>query len=58
MGNLSQFHIDYLEHITGIPSEEGRCKTRRTKCPSKMGEGKYTKKASGSNTTIVKKQSG
>ncbi|MDI9357955.1 MAG: hypothetical protein QM528_03290 [Phycisphaerales bacterium] len=26
-----------------MPSEEGRCKTRRTKCPSKMGRGEYIK---------------
>ncbi|MDI9357419.1 MAG: hypothetical protein QM528_00555 [Phycisphaerales bacterium] len=27
-----------IEHIAGIPLDldEGRCKTRRTKCPSKM----------------------
>ncbi|MDI9358715.1 MAG: hypothetical protein QM528_07195 [Phycisphaerales bacterium] len=34
-----------VEDIGKTSSEEGRCKTRRTKCPSKMGRGEYIKES-------------
>ncbi|MDI9357716.1 MAG: hypothetical protein QM528_02080 [Phycisphaerales bacterium] len=33
-----------VEDIGKTPSEEGRCKTRRTKWLSKMGRGEYIKR--------------
>ncbi|MDI9357814.1 MAG: hypothetical protein QM528_02575 [Phycisphaerales bacterium] len=45
-----------IEYIAEMPSEEGHCKTRRTKCPSKMVKANISKKVSGSDTKIVKKQ--
>ncbi|MDI9358276.1 MAG: hypothetical protein QM528_04975 [Phycisphaerales bacterium] len=33
-----------IKHIVGMPSEEGCCKTMRTKCPSKMVKANISKK--------------
>ncbi|MDI9358233.1 MAG: hypothetical protein QM528_04760 [Phycisphaerales bacterium] len=44
-----------VEDIGKMSSEEGRCKTRRTKWLSRMGSGEYiTNKASGIDAIIVK----
>ncbi|MDI9359177.1 MAG: hypothetical protein QM528_09535 [Phycisphaerales bacterium] len=44
-----------FSHIARMPSEEGRCKTKRTKWLSKMVKANISKKASSSNDmTIVR----
>ncbi|MDI9358215.1 MAG: hypothetical protein QM528_04660 [Phycisphaerales bacterium] len=43
-----------IKHIVASPSEEGRCKTRRTKCPSNMVKTNISKKSNCSDATIVK----
>ncbi|MDI9358840.1 MAG: hypothetical protein QM528_07830 [Phycisphaerales bacterium] len=48
------FILVTIEHISEMPSEEGRCKTRRTKCPSKMVKANISKKARRSDRTIVR----